>query len=130
VLPSVTKAEAFGMVQLEAMACAKPVISTSLRGSGVPWVNEHGRTGIVVPPADVAALRLALTELAASPERREQLGLSGRARVIERFSVRRFVDQTQHLYAEVAAAAHAGDTERRQASRTDHAANATTLKTP
>ena len=85
VLPSITRAEAFGYVQLEAMACARPVISTQL-ASGVPWVNRNGHTGITVPPADVAALRAAIATLAADPALRARMGSAGRARVVAEFS--------------------------------------------
>jgi len=100
VLPSVTRAEAFGMVQIEAMSCGKPVICTDLP-SGVPWVNRHGETGLVVPPSDVGALRDAIRTLAGNPALRARMGERGRARVRETFSVRRLVEQTAALYRAV-----------------------------
>ena len=97
VLPSVTRAEAFGMVQLEAMSCRKPVISTDLP-SGVPWVNQHGITGLVVPPQDPAALASAMSALLADAATRSRMGELGRARVDSQFSVSRLIEQTTHLY--------------------------------
>jgi rhamnosyl/mannosyltransferase len=81
-LPSVTMAEAFGVVLLEAMACAKPLVTTALP-TGVAAVNRDGVTGLVVPPGDVGALHDALAALLASPSRRADLGAEGR-RVLER----------------------------------------------
>jgi glycosyltransferase involved in cell wall biosynthesis len=83
VLPSITRAEAFGYVQLEAMACAKPVISTALP-TGVPWVNE---AGLVVPVNDVEALRRAIDQLAADPVLAARLGALGEARARSEFSM-------------------------------------------
>lgn len=84
VLPSVTTNEAFGLVQVEAMACGKPVVSCALR-SGVPFVNQDGVTGLVVPPADSRALAGAIQRLARDPSWRAQLGEAARRRARTEF---------------------------------------------
>lgn len=100
VLPSVTRAEAFGMVQLEAMACGKPVVSTDLP-SGVPWVNRHDETGVIVPPGVPGALRAAIESLLGDPGRRRRLGAGARARVACEFTVERMARRTLSLYRDV-----------------------------
>jgi rhamnosyl/mannosyltransferase len=100
VLPSVTRAEAFGLVQLEAMAAGKAVVSTAVP-TGVPWVNQHERTGLIVPPGDVPALRRAIDRLLADPELRSRMGREGRARVARDFTPARMIQQMLALYREV-----------------------------
>ena len=73
VLPSVSKAEAFAVVQLEAMAFAKPVINTALK-SGVPYVSLDGVTGKTVRPGSVRELASAMQELAENDSMRRQYG--------------------------------------------------------
>jgi glycosyltransferase involved in cell wall biosynthesis len=100
VLPSVSRQEAFGVVQLEAMACSRPVISTALH-TGVSWVNEDGQTGLVVPPGDPVALKAALTRLLADPDLRASMGRRGRQKVLSQFTAEQMNDAAVALYGEV-----------------------------
>jgi rhamnosyl/mannosyltransferase len=100
-LPSVTAAEAFGLVQLEAMACSTPVVSADV-ASGVPWVNRDGVTGIVVPPGDVAALRCAIERLVGDAPLSARLGAAGLARARGEFSMPAMADRLVELCDRVA----------------------------
>jgi len=99
-LASCMRSEAFGIVQIEAMACGTPVVNTSLR-SGVPFVSPHGETGITVPPACPDALALGLNALLDDPRRRAALGMAARRRAAALFDLDGMVDNTLRLYSEV-----------------------------
>jgi glycosyltransferase involved in cell wall biosynthesis len=94
VVPSVY--EGFGLPAGEAMACAVPVISTT--GGALPEVV--GDAGILVPPADPAALAAAIVELLSRPELAAELGRRGLARVHRHFSWRRAAQKTVAVYRE------------------------------
>jgi rhamnosyl/mannosyltransferase len=98
VLPSVTRAETFGFVQLEAMACGVPVISTALP-TGVPWVNQ---TGVIVPPGDVEALRAGIARLAADDALAAAIGAAGEARARTEFSLETMGDRLVEVCMELA----------------------------
>jgi len=104
VLPSMTRAETFGVVQLEAMACGRPVISTNLE-TGVPWVNQHEVTGLVVQPGDVAGLAGACRRLSCDSSLRERLGAAAAARVAAQFTVSAMAGATTTLYQETCGSA-------------------------
>ncbi|GIW09596.1 MAG: glycosyl transferase family 1 [Dehalococcoidia bacterium] len=102
VLPSTSRAEAFGVVLLEAMACGLPVVTTEL-GTGTSFVNLHQQTGLVVPPGDRAALAAALRSLLADPTTRQRYGAAARRRVEQEFSEAQMLAATKTLYREVLA---------------------------
>jgi len=100
-LPSVTPAEAFGIVQVEAMACGRPVVSTRLN-NGVDFVNEHGRTGLTVRPGDSAALAEALGELLSDESKARMLGAAGRAKAANEYSAAKMAAQILDIYGDAA----------------------------
>ena len=80
-----TEAEAFGLVAVEAMAAARPVVAARI--GGLPEVVVDGETGLLHPAGDARALAARLQELIIDPQRRHDLGQAGRARFEREFTV-------------------------------------------
>ena len=99
-MPSTERSEQFGLVQLEAMQMAKPIVTTRL-GTGVEYVTLDGETGVLVPPHDETALASALNALLVDPARRSKLGAAGRRRVADVFSADRMAQATLDLYEQI-----------------------------
>ena len=97
-LPSVTPNEAFGIVQIEAMACGKPVICTQLKNA-VNDINPHMHTGLTIPPADPNALTQAIDQLEHDQPLRQGLGRNAQQHAHDRFSIQYMVKQHLGLYA-------------------------------
>ena len=97
VMPSIQ--ESFPRVPLEAMAMKVPVIATTV--GGLPESIDNGKTGILVPPADVNSLSAAIKYLIEHPEIRKQMGEAGRKRVEENFSIENNVRKTEELYLDI-----------------------------
>lgn len=102
-LPSRERTEAFGMVLLEAMRYGKPLIASQLEGSGVTWVVQDGRNGVLVPPDNPPAWRESLATLAREPQHRQELGESGRTRFEREFDIATTASRLSDLYASVPA---------------------------
>jgi len=100
VVPSL--GEGFGMVALEAMERARPVIASAV--GGLPEIVADGETGVVVPPADADALAEAMVVLAGDLERSAAMGLTGRKRALAEFTPERSAERIEELYRDGAGA--------------------------
>lgn len=96
VLSSVMKTEAFGIVQLEAFSCGRPVVATRIPESGVSWVNEDGVSGINVPPKDSAAIAEAVQQICGS--RWQSYSDGARARYERLFRYEMMIEKIKALY--------------------------------
>lgn len=101
VLPSVMKTEAFGIVQLEAMSCGKPVVATTIEGSGTHWVNRDGVSGLNVPPADPAMLAWAIHDICSDSGRYLSFCKGARQRYEELFTYDKMIDGAIGIYEDV-----------------------------
>jgi glycosyltransferase involved in cell wall biosynthesis len=97
VLPSISRAEAFGIVQLEAMASGLPVVNTDV-DSGVPEVSVDGETGTTVTPQNAEKLANAINLLLKNPELRTKYGRTAVDRVKREFSVQGMAERTLRVY--------------------------------
>ncbi|MBE8712350.1 glycosyltransferase [Sphingobacterium hungaricum] len=97
-LSSILKTEAFAIVQIEAMSCAKPVISTDIKGSGVSWVNSNGESGLVVPCEDSKSLADAIVKIMGSPDYYNELSQGALDRYSTQFTRKNMIDKCIKLY--------------------------------
>ena len=98
VLASVMKTEAFGIVQLEAFSCGKPVVATKIPGSGVSWVNENGVSGLNVMPGDGRAIADAVVSICSDDTVHGHFSSSARKRFGEFFTLDTMINNIMSIY--------------------------------
>ncbi len=96
--PSNARSEAFGFVQIEAMASGCPVINTNIAGSGVPWVSRHGESGLTVAIDDPQAFAEAANRLLQESGLRERLARQARERACREFDKRLMAERSLAIY--------------------------------
>lgn len=100
-LSSIDKREAFAIVQVKAMEHGKPVVSTDIPGSGVPWVNQNGVSGFTVPPCDSQALARAIEDVCSDARRYQQFCQDSRQRYEQNFRMEDMISACKALYKEI-----------------------------
>lgn len=100
-LPSIDRAEAFGLVLLEAMRAGRAVLASDLGGSGMREVVVNGQTGLQVPPGDVSALATALCRLRDESDSRRRWGEAGQQRFLANYRIEPVAAAISSLYREL-----------------------------
>jgi glycosyltransferase involved in cell wall biosynthesis len=93
--------EGMPLVVLEAWAAGVPVIASAV--GGVPKLIDPGRTGLLFPPGDEAALAEALVRLLTDPPARRRLAEEGYREVVSRYDTRRMADEYERSYRQLIA---------------------------
>jgi glycosyltransferase involved in cell wall biosynthesis len=107
--PSNARSEAFGLVQVEAMASGCPVINTQIPHSGVPWVSPHDETGLTVAVNNPEALAEAARRVLTEPGLRARLTAAARRRAVDEFDHRVMAERSLAIYRRVLAGADLAD---------------------
>ena len=97
-LCSIQKTEAFGIVQIEAMSCGKPVIATNIPQSGVSWVNAHGVSGLNVLPGNAAELANAIETVTKDEKDYKLYAQKARDRYESLFTKEQMIEKCLNLY--------------------------------
>lgn len=97
-LPSVQKTEAFGIVQIEAMSCGKPVVATRIPQSGVSWVNKHGVSGLNVMPGNAGELARAIQDIADNESVYDKYSVAAKNRYWDIFTNEHMIDKCKRIY--------------------------------
>lgn len=102
VFPSHLRSEAFGISLLEGAMYGKPMISSEI-GTGTSFINNHGETGLVVPPSNPQAFREAMRTLWDNPVQAAAMGIKAEARYRQLFTAEEMGRQWARLYEELLA---------------------------
>jgi len=97
-LSSIMKTEAYAIVQIEAMSCSKPVVSTQIEGSGVSWVNAHKDSGLIVSPRDGKAIAKAITDICEDTDTYNAYCLRARQRFEVHFTKALMISSCMDIY--------------------------------